>query len=165
MSYTIADIEFELSPEGLTKAITEVKLIQKKLKPAMERLINELARQGAKVARANLVMFDKPAYDYGELQRSIKDVPYKRGVGYVKTDCPYAIYVEFGTGPRGAVAHHPLGAGYRGTGWRYYNERWGHWVFTYGMGSRPFMYNTMRSLEEEAEATGGRIVATYLAEG
>lgn len=163
MSYTIADIEFELSDEGLTKAIIEVERIQTKLKPAMEKLINELVKQGAVVARANLMMFDKPAYDSGNLAASITHLPFDGEAGYVKTDCPYAIYVEFGTGPRGAGAPHPLGAGYRGTGWRYYNERWGHWVFTYGMGSRPFMYQTMRTIEQEAEATGGRIVAQYMA--
>ena len=163
MSYSIADIEFELSVEGLDKAIHEVKLIRDKLKPAMERLINELTKQGAVIARAKLSMYDKPAYDTGTLASSITSIPFDGKAGYVKTDCPYSIYVEFGTGPRGAGAHHPLGSGYRETGWKYFNERIGHVVFTYGMGSRPFMYSTMRTLEEEAEMRGGRIVAEYLA--
>jgi len=163
MSYPIADITFDLSVDGLDKAIKEVNLIRTKLKPAMERLINELAKQGAVIAKAQLIMFDRPAYDTGILSSSIVNIPFDGEAGYVKTDCPYAIYVEFGTGPRGAGSPHPLGGGYRGTGWKYYNERYGHVLFTYGMGSRPFMYNTMRSLESEAEARGGRIVAEYLA--
>ena len=164
MAILIRNIEFGLTEKSIKKAISEIELIRDSLAPAMGRLIDELTKQGAQIAKAQLVMFDKPAYDTGQLQESIEAIPFDGKAGYVRTDVPYAIYVEYGTGPEGNIAPHPLGGKYRLTGWRYYNERIGKILFTYGMGSRPFMYNTYRLLQDEAKYTGGRIVAEYIAE-
>ena len=157
-------IEMTLDPSSIEKAIRQIEEFESKLKPAMINLINSLTQQGAIIAKANLVMFEQPAFDTGELQDSIESVPYDGSAGYVRTTCPYAIYVEYGTGPRGAISPHPAGDGeYRPTGWTYYNDRIGRVLFTYGMGSRPFMYNAFRSIEQEAESRGGRIIAEYMA--
>ena len=166
----LKDIEMTLDPASVDRAIREIEAFEDKLKPAMECLINYLTEKGVEVAKAALLFiggspngwYENPAYDTGQLQDSIESVPFDGEAGYVKTDVPYAIYVEYGTGPMGQLKPHPLGGTYRRTKWKYYNDRIGRVVFTYGMGARPFMYNTFRDLEEEAETKGAKIVAEYL---
>lgn len=155
-------IEMTLDPASIEQAIHEIEEFETKLKGAMECLINYLTEKGVEIAKAGLIFFDNPAFETGQLQDSIEAVPYDGEAGYVKTDVDYAIYVEYGTGPIGSAAPHPLGGTYRTTGWKYYNERVDRVLFTFGMESRPFMYNTLRSLEEEAEVRGGKVIAEYL---
>lgn len=162
-SFTIRKIEFELTEESIDDAINQINEIRNKIQPAMINLIEELTEKGVEIAKAELIFFSPPAYDYGDLQASIRKEEYHDGCGKVIAgeglDKGYAVYVEYGTGIAGGEGQE----GYRQTGWTYFNDRIGKFVFTTGMRPRPFMHNTLRDLEDEVKAAGGRILAEYLA--
>ena len=72
---------------------------------------------------------------------------------YIYTACPWAKFVEFGTGIVGSENSHPdtsiVGWKYDTNnhgekGWHYFKD--GAWHWTQGMPSRPFMYNTASEL-------------------
>lgn len=169
MSFLIRNIHFDLSPGGVQKAIDEVNYIRDRLAPAMARLIDTLAEKGVKIARSEIIHFDNPAYDTGQLSESIQMKPCEDHVGKVFTNCEYAMYVEFGTGI-GFDGNNAIGVGRVGTpdhlanGWVYFNDRTGQWTFTRGMAARPFMQNTFEDLFIEAAIDGGRLIAEYIAE-
>ena len=177
MSLTIKNIEMTLEPASIERAIRQIQDVQNRLGPAMICLINALAEKGVDIARAELIFFSKPAYDTGALSESMQYIPYDGNAAYVKTDIHYAAFVEYGTGVVGEASPHPEPSqwaydshGHGEAGW-WYPSPYG-WVqasgdgpmlaWTRGMASRPFTYNTLRDLEEEAEANGGKIVAEYL---
>jgi len=170
MSFLIRKIQFELTSEGIEKAIRVVNDIRDKLHPALMNLIFQLAEKGVEIARAELIFFDNPAYYTGELSESITSEVDEDGTGYVLTNCEYAMYVEYGTGD-GFDDSNEDGVGRSGkpihsmTGWYYFNDNDGKVHFTTGMAARPFMHNTYKDLIEEAEASGGKIIAEYLADG
>lgn len=154
----LKNIVTTLDPLSLSKAAAELRHFAERIQPAMTHLIDRLTEKGVEIARAELIFFDPPAYDLGFLSESIGAAMISETEGVVTTGIMYAMYVEFGTGEYAAN-----GDGRQG-GWTYFNERTGRFTFTRGMSARPFMTNTLRDLEEEAEANGGRIVAEYLAE-
>lgn len=161
-SYVIRDIEIDpFDPASIKHAITEIEMIRDKLLPAMEQLIRTLVIEGIKIVRAQLFEFAQPAFDTGELYESFRGDVRSDGeegvTGTISTDVFYAVYVEYGTGIYAA------NGGGRQTPWTYYNERIGRFCRTVGMPPRPFMYNTLRSLEDLAEKEGGKILAEYLA--
>jgi len=47
-------------------------------------------------------------------------------------------------------------------GWIYFNRRENHFYFSTGQPPKPFMYNTLCDLAEEAAKDGGRILAQYI---
>ena len=155
-SYTIREITVNpLDPASIDKAIREVETLQDKLLPAMESAIEALLDKGVEIARAELLAFDKPAYDSGELYESIYGEMFD-GTGFITADTSYAVYVEYGTGA------YASGGSERQDGWMYYDAKRGRFRFTRGMAARPFMYNTMRKLEAEADKEAGRLIAEYL---
>ena len=168
MSFIIKNIKMTLDPESISDAIKQIEDIRNRIHPAMEHLINQLVEKGAEIAKAELIFFDPPAYYTGQLSESIQGVPVKNGSGFVKTDCEYAVYVEYGTGwgfdegNEDGVARSgkPMHQMY---GWWYLNDRDGRSHWTDGMAARPFMHHTYEDLIQEVEASGGRIVAEYLA--
>lgn len=177
MSLLIRNVKFDLSPEGIQRAIDIVNDLRNKLVPAMEHLINELSERGVDIAKTSIFLYDEPPYDLGLLHESIRSEPAKDGIGkiYAGEGCispyngeSYAMYVEYGTG-EGFDDGNPDGVGRSGKpmhymgGWYYFNERDGHWYHTYGMQPRPFMHHTYTNLMEDAEKFGGRILAEYLA--
>lgn len=117
----------------------------------IDLFVKRLAVLGAEVAKAEIYNMD--AVYTGELYQSIG---YKRGTviqngsqWIVFTDCPWAIFVEFGTGAVGSANPHPdtsiVGWKYDVNehgeeGWFYFKD--GEWHWTKGMPSRPFMYET-----------------------
>lgn len=176
----IKNISMTLDKGSINNAIREVRLIRDKLVPAMRHLIEYLAEKGVEIAKAELVLFDKPAYWSGALQDSIqyrmendKEAVITAGEGLedgYEDPGSYAIYVEYGTGIYGAdINNHGF------DGW-YYPAPWGTWIpetgkhagekmaWTNGMEPRPFMLHTLNDLEDEARVAGGRIVAEYLKE-
>lgn len=156
-TYVIRDIAVDLfDTKSIDKAIREIEYVQVKLLPAMRKMIESLIEKGVEIAKAELLAFEKPAFDTGKLHDSIEGLLLSDDTGAVATDVWYAVYVEYGTGEYASN-----GSGRKG-GWTYYDMRTGRFRFTYGMHARPFMYNTLRSLERVAEDTGGRIVAEYL---
>lgn len=165
-AFTIRDITIDPFDEAsVNRAWEQVKEIELKLQPALEHLVKQMAEKGVEIAKAELIFFADPAYDTGELSDTIRAVldgseatvaagyPGERNKGF------YAAYVEYGTGTVGGTADQ----GYSQTGWVYFNDRIGRFVFTTGMAARPFMHNTYEDLRTEAEVAGGRIIAEYLA--
>lgn len=83
------------------------------------------------------------------------DIIYDGAVFSVYTNCPYAAYVEFGTGVIGENSPHPDTsiAGWKydindhgEAGWIYFKDGKRHW--TNGMPARPFMFETAQYLSD-----------------
>lgn len=121
-------------------------------------LAEKLAERGVEIARLKIAEYD--AIYTGELLASIN---YEYGgiiqdgaKWIVYTDCPWAKFVEFGTGIVGAGSPHPntsiVGWKYDVNehgekGWFYFKD--GKWHWTKGMTSRPFMLETSLQLMKE----------------
>lgn len=167
-SYILKSIHMTLDEKSIEQAIREIELFESQLQPAMECLVRYLAEKGVEIARAELVFFDRPAYDTGALSESIKSevdggkAHVQAGEGLTNAmgePTNYAVYVEYGTGIK-----YPNGWWYPDpSGWRMKNGKPYSW--TPGMAPRPFMANTLLDLEEEAKAEGGRIIAEYIGGG
>jgi len=168
MSYKILKtIDMDLSPKSIDNAIRELKRFQTDLKKTMWELIEKLTMEGAEIAKMQVASMD--AVYTGQLESSIQGLffPSER-CGFVIADTPYAIYVEYGTGAVGAGEEpgpngergepHPAAEGnwnydvkhHGKEGWVYLNDNDGKYHWTKGYVSRPFMYNTLRWLEEAA---------------
>lgn len=170
MSQLIASIDMTLDMESVKEAIQKVELIQSRLVPAMQCLIDYLGERGEEVAKAMLVLFDQPAWDSGALHDSIK-YEKKDGEGIVSAGegltnamgepTNYAVYVEYGNRIK-----HPNGWWYPDPNGTYIPKKGPMkgqpMSFTTGMPARPFMINTRNELRYEAEKNGGRIIAEYI---
>ncbi len=155
----------KLSPSSVRDAINELKAYQKGLEEKMELLAERLAELGVELAKSNLEMYGR--VDEGDLLNSIgleKSTEGEKAVFKVVADCDHAIYVEFGTGtvgeahgyagditPSYCVGTHfvTLERPYKGFdvgsyGWFYYKN--GQLIFTEGMESKPFMWDTLQDL-------------------
>ena len=150
-------IVFKLSEDSISKAIREIEKYKGELKNKVHLLIERLTDYGVEVAKAQVR--ELGAVYTGELEKSITGYySPSTQVGIIKTDVPYAVYVEFGTGVVGKDSSHPV-ADLEGwiydinnhgeAGWLYFNDRDQKWHWTKGIESRPFMYNTLQILEEE----------------
>lgn len=164
----LKNINFTLDPASIEMAIQVTIDFRNHLRTAMEQLIQTLIKKGVEIAKAELIFFWNPAYDTGTLSNSIVSEMLNEREGVVKTDVDYAMFVEYGTGIVGAIQHHPEPNGYQYDihehgieGWVYFGTD-GKFHTTAGMASRPFMYNTLRDLEEEAKAIGGQVIAEYI---
>lgn len=148
-------ITFRLEEAEIDSAIRRVQAYKRKFLFKCERLVKALAREGAQIASVQVAQLD--AIDTGALLNSIGSYfDPSSGVGIVRADSPYAIYVEFGTGVVGGASPHPAPNGWQydknnhgDKGWVYYDEDAMDWKWTKGFKSRPFMYNTARELEKE----------------
>lgn len=152
----MSKIVSKLDSKSIDEAIAQVKEFKKSLNKKVEGLVRTLVDEGVQIAKMQIREMD--AFYTGELEASITGYfSPSLGVGIIKTDCPYAVYVEFGTGIVGQGNPHPAPEGWKydinehgEKGWVYYNERDGKWHWTKGMASRPFMYNTAKELERIA---------------
>ena len=166
--YGLKTVRMTLDKYSVDEALKEVEDFEKRLKPAMRSLIEYLASKGVEVARAQLLFIgDTPAYDTGALSESIRyEVKEDEAFIYAgeglhnamgDPDSPsYAMYVEYGNGytrPDGWWYPSPYG-------WRKYRGQ--KYAKANGMQPRPFMANTLHSLEEEAKVDGMRIIAEYI---
>ena len=146
-------IKFKL--DEIDYAIRRLERYKTQFLDKCDRLVKELTAQGAEIASVQIKQLD--AIDTGKLLNSIDGYfDSKSGVGIIKADTLYAIYVEFGTGVVGSQSPHPNPNGYRydinahgDKGWVYYDDGSGEFRWTKGFKSRPFMYNTARQLEKE----------------
>ena len=146
-------IKFKL--DEIDYAIRKVEQFKTQFLDKCERLVKALTDEGVEIAKMQIKQLD--AIDTGKLLSSIDGYfDIKSGVGIIKADTPYAIYVEFGTGVVGSQSPHPNPNGYRydinahgDKGWVYYDDGSGEFRWTKGFKSRPFMYNTARQLEKE----------------
>ena len=154
----------KLTTRSIEDAIREVKEYKRKLNDRVKALIRELVDKGVEIAKAQVR--ELGAVYTGQLEESITGFfDEETGLGIIRTDCPYAIYVEFGTGVVGKRNPHPepiegwqYDVNEHGDkGWWYFNERDQKWHWTKGMVSRPFMYNTLQLLRAEAEKGGFKV--------
>ena len=155
-------IKVRLSAEGVKQAVQELREYQAKVQAAASAIVAALASAGEEFAVAAVL----PFAETGQLASSIK-AETGGNVGFVKCSCGYAVYVEFGTGIKGAGSPHPdtaiLGWKYDinqhgELGWWYptdnadpnpykYTAKNGTtYAWTRGMPSRPFMYETAQML-------------------
>jgi len=164
-------IEMDLSVQSINNAIKEVNYFREQLEQMCIDLAKKLVDDGVEIAKMQVVSMD--AWFTGALEQSIKGIYLaEKHCGYVYTNSPHALFVEFGTGYVGEQGQkHPMhgevgwahdinehGAG----GW-WYPADFGWYIpegsntklaWTNGMEARPFMYNTMKWLEEVAEREG-----------
>jgi len=147
-------ITMTLDSKDIARAIREVEQYRNELNLKVSRLVEALTDSGVVIAQMQVKALD--AIYTGELLTSIEGYfSPSTNVGIIIAGAPYAAYVEFGTGIVGAGAPHPTPLGWTydvnshgDAGWWYLNPRDGRVHWTKGMKSRPFMYNTVRELEQ-----------------
>ena len=148
-------ITMNLSVSSIQNAIKELRQYQQDLNRKCEELAHRLADEGVIIAKMEVLSF--PAVCTGELLESISDKPgavITNGSQWIiSTGCPWAKFVEFGTGVVGQNNPHPepglanwkYDVNQHGeAGWFYFKD--GEWHWTKGMPSRPFMYETRMEL-------------------
>ena len=149
-------ISFGLNTKDINRALRDIEKYKQELIRKCNELIQQLTEYGAEFAKFEVLRLG--AFDTGELADNIHGFfdPESR-VGFVRADCWYAIYVEYGTGVVGANNPHPDATGWiydinhhGDNGWVYFNEREGKIMRTKGQPSSPFMYNTFRELQQKA---------------
>lgn len=148
-------ITFGLSESEIKKAIEQTQRYKQDINVNCELFAHRLADEGVILAKLKIMEF--PAIYTGELLNSISDEPgaiLTNGYTWIiYTACPWAQYVEFGTGAVGSQNPHPLAGTFNWKydvnehgemGWWYFKE--GAWHWTKGMPSRPFLYETRMEL-------------------
>lgn len=158
-------IVFGLSTDSVKRAIDELKAYKKWTQGKCDELALELAKRGTFLIRMKIAEYD--AIDTGAL---ISAVSYPEQVepGVYRISLRvdngigdnYALFVEYGTGPIGAISPHP-DAGE--DGWNYdvgpkifdtkdgrrgwiYPDRNGEFHFTEGQPARPFWHDAAEEL-------------------
>ncbi len=151
-----------LSARGFRQLADDIRKYRLELQKKCDEFTRQLAEEGVAIAKANILSED--AIYTGELLNSMNIKPgdvIVNGASYhIYTACPWAKFVEFGTGIVGKDNPHP---DISIVGWRYdVNEHgekgWfyfknGKWHWTKGMPSRPFMYNTASALRNTETIT------------
>lgn len=153
MKQTIA---FSLDKNEINRAIKELERFSDKFNENITRFIEKLSERGVEISKIQILSLG--AIDTGQLLSSMRTMMYKEdNRGIVFTDCPWAAFVEFGTGVVGAENPHPTLPwaydvnNHGNAGWVYWNDQENGFRWTKGMSSRPFMYNTAQQLLREAE--------------
>ena len=147
-----------MSNKSIQNAVKEVENYAYSLTDKCNLLAKKLAQIGVQTAKMKVAQYD--AVYTGELLSSInyeQGAVIKKGATWiVYTGCPWAKFVEFGTGIVGKMKPHKnkgiVGWEYDvnehgESGWWYYRDGKRHW--TKGMPSRPFMYETSMELAEK----------------
>lgn len=161
------NIKVNLSANGIQRAINEITRYRNELKQKANKLVRDLVSEGASLARSECPVRT------GNLYNSIvEEFDSTENKGYIRVNCPYAVYVEMGTGIRGEQSPHPdksvIGFdfdydrnGHGAGGWWYptdasdpnptkYTAKDGQmYAWTAGMPSRPFMYNAAKQLKDK----------------
>ena len=161
----VKQISFGLSQKEIQKAIKQVEKYKIDLNKKCIRLVEKLTDKGIKIAKFNVQNLG--AYYTGELESSIDGYfSPSLGVGIIYAGSFYAVYCEFGTGIVGEKSPHPL-AGQVGyvydvsnngdSGWTYFNDRDGKFHWTTGMPSRPFLYDTIKELDNICEKVAKQV--------
>lgn len=150
-----------ISSKDFRDAAKQIRKYNEELKIKQEMIVRTLSEYGVVIARSLLLEMD--AIDTGHLSSSIAAIydPLTK-TGFVRVNCDYAVFVEFGTGVKGAASPYmgeainkvayKYGSGTHyvilndgRVGW-YFPADDGTFKFTQGMPSRPFMYDTARDL-------------------
>lgn len=167
MSTVLKNISFTLDKASINKAIREVTKFQEDLRKACNLLMEKLVDEGAEIAR--MFVINDPNIPTVGILGSIEGIYFPdRHCGYVMTNEPMAVYVEYGTGAVADANWHPgLASGeseapimeyvtakgehhyymmydtynHGEEGWWYMGED-GRLVHTKGQAPSPFMYDT-----------------------
>lgn len=181
--FILKHIDMTLDQRSINNAIREIRKLKTDLKNAMQSLVEELAKDGAEIAKINVASLG--AVDTGALMASIGHGAFDPATrtAIVYAGSYYACYVEFGTGVAGADNPHPgldgsqdfAVMGGDGTlyteydtnkhgeaGWYYMPVGGTRYRWTRGMPARPFMYNAYTELCDIAKNSGGQILAQYI---
>lgn len=139
---------------------------QKDLTNKCEEFVRRLAERGVEIAKIKITEYD--AIYTGELLASINSeqgaVIQDGAKWIIYINCPWAKFVEFGTGIVGKNSPHPdtsiVGWKYDVNehgekGWFYFRD--GEWHWTKGLPSRPFMYETALQLTQEVVKTAKEV--------
>lgn len=150
-------IEFDLSEEGLARAIRDIELYRDAFLKACADAMQELVDDGIMYAKAQIESMG--AIESGELLGSIQGYyePDKH-VGVIYSDCWYAIFVEYGTGIVGQQNPHPDPPAswtydvneYGDAGWYYYDAEQGRGRWTKGQASARFLYEAKKLIRNNA---------------
>lgn len=148
----------DLSVSGIKALQKQLQNYQKDLTKKCEEFARRLAEKGVEIAKMKITDYD--AIYTGELLASINSeqgAVIQHGAAWiVYTNCPWAKFVEFGTGIVGERSPNPdtsiVGWKYDVNehgekGWFYFRD--GEWHWTKGMPSRPFMFETAMELRQE----------------
>ena len=144
-------VAFDLSPEDIDRAISEIERFSSDFIKACDELIKQLTRMAKDTALDWLsILVEEPRTK--ELEKSVangeKFDPRTR-TGILRTECPYAAFVEFGTGIEGKNSPHPVAEefGWKhdykehgDEGWYYYNPNDAKVHWTRGQPAKPFMF-------------------------
>lgn len=163
-------VSMDLSTQSINQAIREVKQYKQQLVNFCNALMRRLVEDGRVVAQMNVMSMN--AVYTGQLEDSIQGVFFpEKKLGVIFTNVPYALFVEFGTGIVGAEGpQHPMKGevgwehdvnNHGNKGWVYYLKTDGvnEFRWTKGMPSRPFMYETLRWLEQNAPKIASEVAA------
>lgn len=160
-------IKSSLSASGIDQIIAQVSEYRKNLQAQKQQLVSNLVSAGVEYAKSDCPVGSGTLYD-----SIVGIMDNTQSKGFIRVDCPYAIYVEMGTGIKGARHPHPdktvIGFGFSydrnghgDNGWWYpttakdpnptkYTAKDGTmYAWTKGMPSRPFMYNAAQQLKDE----------------
>lgn len=148
----------DLSVSGIKELQKQLQDYQNDLTKKCEEFVRRLAEKGVEIAKMKITDYD--AIYTGELLASINSeqgAVIQNGIQWIiYTNCPWAKFVEFGTGIVGEHSPHPntsiIGWKYDVNehgekGWFYFRD--GEWHWTKGMPSRPFMFETAMELRQE----------------
>lgn len=157
----------DLSVDGIRQLQSDLEKYKSDITYKCRLLAERLAEQGVEIARLKVAEYD--AIYTGELLASINyeyGSTIQNGAKWiVYTDCPWAKFVEFGTGLIGKNSPHPdtsiIGWKYDVNehgekGWFYFKD--GEWHWTKGMPSRPFMYETSMELMKVITKTAKEVL-------
>lgn len=146
------NLKSNVSVGGIRRLIDEVRRYRQDLNRQVNKVVGDMVSEGAELARAECPV------NTGELYSSIVGITdHALNKGFIRVNCPYAVYVEMGTGVEGDANPHPdtsiLGFevkydrnGHGQAGWWYYDEQ-GKLRWTRGTRSKPFMYNAAQELK------------------
>ena len=160
-------LKADLSISGLRKLQSDLEKYKDNIMYKCQLLAERLAERGVEIARVRVAELD--AIFTGELIESIHE-EYKGSIPggaifAVVADSSHSLFVEFGSGQRGADHPYPYPLP-DGISWDYnvgktirqsasgryywfYPGKDGKWHYTEGMPARPFMYETAMQLYQE----------------
>lgn len=150
---------------GTRNALRAVERYVDSIPGRLNKVIQTLVDEGVNIARIKVI--DLGAWETFELAESIDGLVYTEGnKGIIFTNCPYAAYVEIGTGVVGEGSPHPTHPwaydvnNHGQAGWWYPTDatdpnptkkpyKDGYIAWTKGMPSRPFMQMTSVELRDK----------------
>ena len=158
-------LKSSLGVRSIQGLINSLESYKQSLRQKTDAMLQNLAAKGEEIAKSECPVRT------GHLFNSITGLCDGNGKAIIRVNCPYAVYVEMGTGIKGANSPHPNTAvlgftfaydrnGHGEKGWWYPTDEKDPnptkitakngkiYAWTRGMPSRPFMYNTAQQLKD-----------------